>query len=81
LKDVLAFYHSERFVGFQPISGMIHVIAKQAFGSNEEALEFLRLADSMRLDCKVEVGDGSGNQVLEPVETGNPFQPPTTNIN
>ena len=74
LQDIVAFYHSERFIGFRPPTGMIHVIANHAFGGRPEAMAFLKLADSLRRSGAAEIaGD---DVVAEVVETGNPFQPP-----
>ena len=73
LQDVVAFYHSERFIGFRPSTGMTHVIANHAFDGKPEAMAFLKLADSLRLNGSVDLSDDAVPEVLE---SGNPYQAP-----
>ena len=77
-KDILAFYISERFIGFRPVTGMIHVIANHAFGGKPEAMSFLKMVNSLRLDHSTEIDEASSSN--NSIETGNPFQSPSTRI-
>lgn len=74
LQDIVAFYHSERYIGFRPSTGMIHVIANRAFGGKPEAMAFLKLAHSLRIDGVV--GNDGDKNLVQVVETGNPYQSP-----
>jgi uncharacterized protein YneF (UPF0154 family) len=76
LQDISSFFISDRFIGFRPHNGMIHVVANHAFGGPDQAVEFLLHADQLRRqnEGKPRTDDEKN---LTAAETGNPYQPPS----
>ena len=73
-QDIAGFYISKNFIGFQPAGGMVHVIAKRAFGDAQSALNFLEMADQLKGGSSPSCNET--DLETDVVETGNPYQAP-----
>ncbi len=74
-QDISAFYVGDRFIGFRPHNGLVHVIANQAFGGSPMAVDFLLIAEQHRQQFEQEPKPTTA-EIHVVQETGNPYQPP-----
>lgn len=74
-QDISRFYVGDRFIGFRPDDGLIHVIANHAFGGRQGAVEFLLTAERLRSQYELESNTTTAD-IQSVQETGNPYQPP-----
>lgn len=72
LVDITAFFLGTGFIGFQLYDGFVHTLPSQAFGGDENALNFVREADRQRISILRK--DSSENTL--PAESDNPYQSP-----